>query len=286
MKNIALVTNILVLATTGVFAQSSTQNHSDFETLAARVSLTEAKINQLEVQLAQLKAKQAPQSQVAKLAATHNEQTVSSTSLSSYTVKKGDTLSRIAKNHSTSVTAIMKTNTLKSDRINIGQKLSIPSSMAKKTPAKAEPIAKATTSPTTTTKHVVKKGETFYSIAREHKVSLRSVIAANPSISPSKLREGQALVIDGNAKNAVVSNNTAPKKAAAPAPKTKEVAKKEPVQKSSSNIRTITVNEQMTYSQFASKHGASTKQLNSLNGLSLSSNTMLAKGSELYVPQY
>ena len=51
-------------------------------------------------------------------------------------------------------------------------------------------------------------------------------------------------------------------------------------------IRTITVHQQMTYGAFATEHGASTTQLNSLNGLNLSKSTLLAKGSELYVPQF
>jgi len=45
------------------------------------------------------------------------------------------------------------------------------------------------------------------------------------------------------------------------------------------------VHKQITYGQLASKHGASTSQLNELNGLSLSKSTMLAIGSELYVPK-
>ena len=49
-------------------------------------------------------------------------------------------------------------------------------------------------------------------------------------------------------------------------------------------IRKITVDGQITYGQFASKYGSSTTQLDELNGLSLSANAILAKGSELYVP--
>ena len=49
-------------------------------------------------------------------------------------------------------------------------------------------------------------------------------------------------------------------------------------------IRVITVDGQITYGQFASKYGSSTTQLDELNGLSLSANAILAKGSELYVP--
>lgn len=43
-----------------------------------------------------------------------------------YLVKSGDTLSRIAKSHHTTVTAIKLANHLDSDRISIGEKLNLP----------------------------------------------------------------------------------------------------------------------------------------------------------------
>ena len=44
----------------------------------------------------------------------------------SYVVKRGDTLSGIAKRHGTSVSKIKRLNNLKSDLIKIGQKLALP----------------------------------------------------------------------------------------------------------------------------------------------------------------
>ena len=46
-----------------------------------------------------------------------------------YTVKSGDTLSRIAVDYNTTVSAIKKTNNLTSDNLKIGQKLQIPQSV-------------------------------------------------------------------------------------------------------------------------------------------------------------
>jgi len=40
----------------------------------------------------------------------------------------------------------------------------------------------------------------------------------------------------------------------------------------------------MTYGDFASQNGTDTERLNALNGLDLINTTVLAKGSELYVP--
>ena len=49
-------------------------------------------------------------------------------------------------------------------------------------------------------------------------------------------------------------------------------------------IHSITIDGEMTYADFAAKHGTNTERLNELNGLDLANATVLAKGSELYVP--
>ena len=45
--------------------------------------------------------------------------------------------------------------------------------------------------------HVVKPNETLASIARVHRVSLQSIMAANPSLEPKRLRAGQTIKIPG-----------------------------------------------------------------------------------------
>ncbi len=49
-------------------------------------------------------------------------------------------------------------------------------------------------------------------------------------------------------------------------------------------IRSVKIEGEMTYGEFAAKHGTDTGRLNDLNGLDLTNATVLAKGSELYVP--
>jgi hypothetical protein len=49
-------------------------------------------------------------------------------------------------------------------------------------------------------------------------------------------------------------------------------------------VRPIVIEEEMTYGDFAIKHGTDAERLNALNGLDLTPSTVLAKGSELYVP--
>lgn len=68
-----------------------------------------------------------------------------------YTVKSGDSLTKIAKDHGTTVTALRKLNKLTTDKIKVGDKLKIPARSAPATtPEPATPVAAPTTAPATT----------------------------------------------------------------------------------------------------------------------------------------
>lgn len=54
--------------------------------------------------------------------------------------------------------------------------------------------------------------------------------------------------------------------------------------KPGTKTRAITITKEITYGEFASQHGTDIKRLNELNGLDLTKATVLAKGSEIYVP--
>lgn len=79
----------------------------------------------------------------AKAISSHEPDTAGATS--SYTVKGGDTLSKIAKKHGTTAKAVRAANALTSDKINVGQKLKIPSKGA--AAETADPAAKTLTVP-------------------------------------------------------------------------------------------------------------------------------------------
>ena len=68
------------------------------------------------------------------------------TTTATYTVKSGDTLTKIAKSHGTSVKAIESANGLSTTKIKVGQKLKIPS---KGEAAAAAPVAPAPVADTT-----------------------------------------------------------------------------------------------------------------------------------------
>lgn len=79
----------------------------------------------------------------AKAISTHEPETAGATT--SYTVKGGDTLSKIAKKQGTTAKAIRTANGLTGDKINVGQKLKIPGKGAAAEPA--EPSVKTLTVP-------------------------------------------------------------------------------------------------------------------------------------------
>jgi LysM repeat protein len=311
MKTVSLLSAVLLFPAISLVAKEK----SEIEILKARVDVQERKISQLEKALNRLTGTTSHAPVVAKR--TIEKKAVFVASEGEYVVVKGDTLSRIARRHHTTVAAIKKVNALKSDGLHIGQKLKLPkvsASSAMTHVAKKDPAPLKTSHQSAVKnekgKHTVKAGETFYGIARRYGMSEATLQAANPKAKPTRLQIGQVLVIDASAKPASVVKKSpsslsavksprvkkspvvkapvkkVPEKKSAVAKTSKPSAPVPPTPKKPSSIRTITVQEQMTYGAFASKHGASTSQLNSLNGLNLNKSTMLAKGSELYVPQY
>jgi len=297
MKTIFLLLAILVLPAASLLAQGQ----SEVEVLRARIDVQDRRISQLEnavirlggapVQKTAAVQKSAPAKAVAVVEKSIPIASPSATA--EYVVVKGDTLTRIAALHKSTVAAIKKENALKSDGLRIGQKLRIPSSSVaapaeKQVSGKAEtpqPVAaKPVEKPERGAKYKVVAGDTFYGIARRCDMSEAELQAANPKAVPTRLQVGQILVVSKDVKPAPAKKST---QVAKKAPAKTPVAKSSTSTKSSSKtaIRTITVHEQMTYGAFANQYGASTSQLNSLNGLNLSKSTMLAKGSELYVPK-
>lgn len=97
-----------------------------------------------------------------------------------YTVKQGDTLYSIAKSHGLSVAELQTHNQNLSTSISIGQKIVIPS---KTQLAAAKPIV-----------HIVKKGETLYSISKNYNVTVDAIVAYN-NLADNSLSIGQKVKI-------------------------------------------------------------------------------------------
>lgn len=104
----------------------------------------------------------------------------------SYVVRSGDTLSHIARRNGTTVATIRQLNQLKSTRLRVGQRLSLPGGQPPATlPAS---IASAGTSE----HYLVRSGDSLSVIAKRHGVSMQQIKQWN-NLSGNQLRVGQKL---------------------------------------------------------------------------------------------
>jgi LysM repeat protein len=206
-----------------------------------------------------------------------------------YTVKPGDSLAKISRNTGVPAATLAKLNGLKADSmLHPNQKLKLPGSpvsaaTSTQSPASSSPRPSAAT-------YKVQAGDTYFSIAKKHGLSTEALIAANPDTKPSALRPGQLVKLTAAASSpapapsapAPAVSESLPVSTAASATKVAESPPQAPAPEK--KIRPIMIEGEMTFGDFAAKHGTNTERLNALNGLDLTTATVLAKGSELYVP--
>ncbi len=243
---------------------------------------------------------------------------------SSYTVKAGDSFDKIARKVGSNPEKLAKTNGLKTSAIiHPGQTLKIPGKLTTSAAHPTPAVATTTASPPETSgqTHEVQTGETLFSISKKHGMSTEALAAANPKVKPSSLRPGQVVSLGGNAPaTTMISAPTHAKTppaveksvTATPAPVTESrstsetlpasitappetelapVTAKLPAAETASlspttetKIHLATSDGEITYGEFATKHGTNAQRLNELNGLDLTTATVLARGSKLLVP--
>ena len=113
-----------------------------------------------------------------------------------YRVRRGDSLTVIARRFGTSVGEIRRANRLKGSRILVGQRLTIPVRAAAN--GNRQTAGSQSTSGTANGRYRVRRGDSLGSIARKFGVSVRQLRAAN-SIRGHLIHPGQTLVVPTNA---------------------------------------------------------------------------------------
>jgi LysM repeat protein len=299
MKVLTLTSTLLAALSLTVFAESGSA-------LRSKISLKEKQLSEIRKELVELRAQ------------------LNTPTGQKYTVKTGDTFYSIARRHNVSVADIMKWNTLPDPtKMGIGNIL-IVSAFAPKT------IQSTPSSTSESSGYLVVKGDTFYSISRRHQMTVAQLRTLNPEVSTHLIAPGQTISVSGKAaptpaplikkevrkttstvkvsKKAdkpapekISTATTLAKKIGDPAPVKETVAtviKKEstPVStppappvvedpKPASSVASVILTDVTTFDAFARKHGTNTTQLNALNGWNMPKATLLARGSEIFVPK-
>ena len=93
-------------------------------------------------------------------------------------MRRGDSLWKLASRYGTTVDRIKRDNSLRNDRLHVGQRLRI-----------------STGIPEGSRTYAVRRGDTVGKIAKAHRVSVNSMLRANGLSSRSKIYPGQTLII-------------------------------------------------------------------------------------------
>jgi len=140
----------------------------------------------------------------------------------SYTVKPGDSLWKIAKAHNISVAAIKQANNLTSDALKANQKITIPAGQPTQTAqAGIAPASYSEWQPGAhveggQTVHVVDIGESPALIAKKYNVTVDQLMKANNITDSKRIMVGQKLVIPGTSQQATTTAPTPTPAVAAP----------------------------------------------------------------------
>ena len=123
---------------------------------------------------------------------TTSQSTPAPANATTYTVKSGDVLGKIAERHGCTAAQLKAWNNLTSNNIRVGQKL-IVSAAASSSSAQSTPAAAAQSGEYTT--YTIKSGDSFYSIAKNYPgVSAQDITNFN-GLSSSKIKPGMTIKI-------------------------------------------------------------------------------------------
>ncbi|MDR0248023.1 MAG: LysM peptidoglycan-binding domain-containing protein [Burkholderiales bacterium] len=139
--------------------------------------------------------------------------------MSHYKVKRGDTLTQIARRHDTTVEELMRLNGLKSaQNLRVGKNIRVYSDVARTTSLPTQSLdrasATASTRAATTVQgayYKVQKGDTLGQIASHYRVSVQDLMRWNGLANAKALRAGQNLRVFGDAPVQVVVKPSAEK---------------------------------------------------------------------------
>ena len=188
-----------------------------------------------------------------------------------YTVAKGDTLYSLSKRYGVAIDVIESANPTLTEGLKAGQTIKIPHPA---TPEKKQKPAKR--SKKQFKSHIVRKGDTLYSIARHYEISVATLMADNADIDPAHLAIGQTLYI----RNSGIG-------------KTTELEVCAEIEEQKQIMNNVVVTEEYSYhvvhrgenaENIAARFGTTVDKLLSLNGFS--EPNMVREGLIIKVPKH
>lgn len=186
-----------------------------------------------------------------------NKPATPATTAATYTVKSGDTLSRIAAQFKMSVAEIAALNQISNvNAINVGQVLKVYGTTTN-TNTNTNQTNTSKPAASNAASYTVKSGDTLSKIAALHQMSLSQLVSLNGITNPNLIQVGQVLKVTGATNNAQPSAPAAPTQqpAAPSAPATNTAA-------------TYTVKAGDTLSRIAAQFKMSLAQIAALNQIS------------------
>ena len=170
MKALTLTSSLIAALSLTAFGQNDTS-------LRSQISLKEKELVELQKELASLRSR------------------LSTTNSTTYSVKTGDTISSIARRHGVSSADLMAWNKITDPtRLGIGEVLTIQGGQVDVSQA---PKAVRVSTPAPTSDYTIISGDTFYSIARTHKLTVTQLRDLNPDVSTHLITAGQKLRVSG-----------------------------------------------------------------------------------------
>lgn len=190
------------------------------------------------------------------------------------TVKKNDTVWKLAQAHGVKVADVLRLNNLPaSGLIHPGDRLTLRAATASKasTVTKASSTKKSSTSRSSASTHTVKAGDTLSGIAHQHGVSLSTLLSANGLKLSSIIYPGQVVKLGGSAHSSAKSTSA---KSSTPV---RTAAAKTTTAKATS----YTVRAGDTLSGIAAKHGVKLSELLEANHLTVDSTIYVGRTVKL-----
>ena len=180
-----------------------------------------------------------------------------------YTVKKGDTIKKISQRTGVPSSVILEANQIKGSKLKAGRTILVPASLQRNTETATASSGQSASK--SSSYHMVKEGETYYSISRKYDTSVDTLCKVNNTSSGAPLKIGQKVYLPGKSKSPAAAVASSKQKAGN---SKQQAASKKIAVASTGKGKKYTVQEGDSLWGIARKHGVNPVELMQWNNLS------------------